>query len=203
MKQKIFFLSLSLFSLFFLSACGQKDTPITSTQAPQVTEATSPDESSFSGSVKDLLALGKNLKCTWTFENEQSQMAGTVYVSGTKSRTDMLVNAPQTENLTTHFISDGQTAYSWTDGQPQGYMFKINPDDQNTPDPENQQYRDWQNEYEYKCDTWSLDNSLFQIPQDIKFVDLNQQMQELKSNMGGICDQLPSPQKEECLNSLE
>lgn len=132
-------------------------------------------------------------------------MSGTVYVSGQKSRTDMLVNAPQTENLNTHFISDGQTAYSWTDGQPQGFKFTILPDTttENQTPPENQQYQDWLNDYEYRCSDWSVDNSLFQTPEGIKFVDLNQQMQDLKDKLGGVCDQLPSPQKEECLDNLQ
>ena len=131
-------------------------------------------------------------------------MSGTVYVSGQKSRTDMLVNAPQAENLNTHFISDGQTAYSWTDGQPQGFKFAILPDtvEDQTP-PEHQQYQDWLNDYEYRCSDWSVDDSLFQTPEGIKFVDLNQQMQDLKDSLSGVCDQLPSPQKEECLDNLQ
>jgi len=114
----------------------------------------------------------------------------------------MTVNAPQAQNLNTHFVSDGQVAFSWTDGQPQGYKFEVNPDDQNTPDTDNQQYQDWQNDYEYKCSPWVVDNSLFQTPSTVEFVDINEQLKQTQKQLQSVCDSLPSPQKEECQQGL-
>lgn len=192
---------------------------IGSSSVDQVVQEEQPgEENVFTGSLKSLLGLGRSVKCTWSVEDEGTTMEGTVYVSGQKTRTETRTQN-QEMDMTMYFLSDNNIAYSWNKGQTQGYKFGLDDfeDPQDIEEAEadtqiqaNQYQEAWNNQYEYQCENWQVDNSIFEVPGNVVFTDMaeqakqmQQQAEEMKQGMQGMCDALPEPQKTECLKSLE
>jgi len=180
-----------------------------------IQEKQSGQESVLKGSLKDLLGLGKSLKCSWSVTDEGTTVEGIVYVSGQKTKTETRVKN-QEMDTTTYFLTDNNTAYSWSQGQTQGYKFNLEDIDQDSEDQkddelENDDYAEvWSEQYEYKCQPWQPDASVFELPADINFIDMGeqtkqiqQQAEEMKQEMRIMCDKLPEQQKAECLAGLE
>jgi hypothetical protein len=135
-------------------------------------------------SLKDLLAGGKDQKCTWTFTNEGQTMSGIMLVSGKKFRQEITVNDATTKKETQMFtISDGDNMWTWnseTGGQ--GFKTKVTESD-TTPEANttpSQGKLDWGAEYEYKCDPWTVNAADLTPPTDIKFVDMEAQLKQLQ-----------------------
>lgn len=145
------------------------------TETQQNLNQTSP---STKGSIKSLLASGKNVSCNISMPDQQG--SGKVFVSGTKVRGDFTMQVDGKE-LSSHMVSDGAYIYVWTDTSNQGTKFKT---DTKAPTASNQpQTTDLDKEVDLNCSNWSLDNSKFTVPGNIQFSDLSQMM-NLQSSTG-------------------
>lgn len=167
-----------------------------SPQETNVAQETKPADSTTKGSIKSLLAAGKNVNCTISYPDAGS--TGTVYVSGQKMRGDfnMMVEGKPMES---HMIQDGTYVYSWTGSQ--GAKFKVDETLKASPVPGGQQQNvDLDKEVDYKCSSWSADNSKFTVPTDVKFVDMSETMKQVPTQSGNqgtqpsACDQITDPQ---------
>lgn len=140
-------------------------------QAPEQIDVTSESqettESSTMGSIKSL--MGKNVTCTITYPDGSG--SGTVYVAGEKMRGDFVMTAGGKET-DGHMISDGEYMYSWSSAASQGTKIKINAtaaqgDSQKSNDV------DLDREVEMDCDNWSVDESKFELPTGIDFMEIS------------------------------
>lgn len=185
-------------------ALGKKsqtpETPSTTT----ATEQKSEDSGSIKGSIKSLLSRGKNVSCTVKYPMRESSYEGKVYVSANKMRGNFstTVEGKQMEN---HMISDGMFMYSWTSGTPQGVKFKIEETQaQASPVAGQSEQVDIDKEVDMDCSSWSVDNSMFTPPSDVKFSDFSQMMKPASSpapggqtqqNQGSsVCDSITDPE---------
>lgn len=182
----------------------------------------------FKGSLKNLLGMGKQVKCTWKIQEESMTIEGIVYIDNKKSKMEMKMtdarvdkNSPMA-NLQTYTYADEEWVYNWGGPNNQGMKFKLEDmkkmqqeaeetsgDNETDGESSNIAMKNWQEEYEYHCQPWKVDQSVFQLPGDVKFVDLNEtikeaqeQSNEMMKNMKGMCDSLPEPQKSECLQNF-
>lgn len=152
-------------------------------------------------SLKQLLQMGIPQRCAF----KQSGMyasEGLVMISGGKVRGDFQ-SAVDGQAQATHLIVDGNTSYLWVEGQNTGFKttFDSNVADdlkENTPDTFAQSF-DANANLDYKCSPWTVDNSVFVLPSNVSFTDLNSQL----SSQCGMCESLTGDSKTQCLTALK
>ena len=181
--------------------------------------AASDTNQSAQGSIKDLIARGSS-KCTVTNSVENSESNGTVYVGNGKMRGDFTsVTKNPAMTVESHMISDGAFIYTWSDAMPQGVKVAVSAAN-TTGQPnasEGNQAEMYNAVVDYDCDSWSVDESKFEIPTDITFMDVSTMMQggttgegnagsmnpPSKSAQCNMCDSAPEPQRSQCREALQ
>jgi|GEM_PF-712260 len=193
---------------FFFTGQGKKTDQAADTQKGQMvdkTKETKKDES-FTGTLTDLLKMGKSVKCTGSFSDEESSMEMVVYTSGEKSYSETSFMAADGENMKTYSIFDSEWLYTWND---QGMATKMKVSDmedlaKDLPAGEEteeavESSEEYQNDFDYKCSAWIVDNGKFTPPSDLEFTDLTQVMQEISEYAGtGEDDETGDPMKAAC-----
>lgn len=178
----------------------------------KVTEKKAQDEESiFSGKIADLIGLGKSLKCTYTMnEQEGAAGTGTVYVSGTKMRGDTTITMENSANIDSHFISANNVMYTWTSASPQGYKIAVDQETINDTSPSEipDEAKALQEKLDYKCLPWLPDQSLFELPADVEFIDFSELTKNSagpgdSGNMCALCGMMQTEEeKTECLSNF-
>jgi hypothetical protein len=184
--------------------------PATETSAPKVESPSAQVEpETAKNSIMDLIKQGKNVSCEISMPDQNS--TGTTYISGQKVRSDLTINIGSKQMLS-HIVGDGNYMYMWQEGSGQGTKIKFDP---NTPLPSvsasaQTQSADINKQVDMKCSPWSVDNSKFDIPAAVKFTDMSQLLNSVKSSGAGVpkmdaslCDQIPdAAAKAQCLKAL-
>lgn len=196
-------------SLLILGGCG-----MSGPQASQTTEESKTTQESAvneSMSLKDLISQGKQQKCTWTVNDEQTSTEGTVYISGENFKQEMKVNDPKNGGQQTMYsLSDGQSLYTWNTMMP-GVGYKVNMQemmDKETPtemetedskeqDTVRQKETDLNQDYNFKCETWMADSNQFVLPSDIKFQDMGEVLNQMQEFQKGLDSKMMIPTVEE------
>jgi hypothetical protein len=199
-----------------LTGCLKKDTSGGSA-------ADNDKEEILNGSLADIMTMGKNVKCTYSAEDEDGKSEGTIYVSGNKSRNDIYVESPEGLKEEVHMIVNKEYMYSWSSAQEQGSKMKLDSFDVEDGDYDKaslkdnlEAYRQYQGEegaVDFKCSPWIPNGSVFDPPSDIEFVDMSAMMetfqqdmedfQEDAKSMCSMCDMMSTEEeKAECLKNL-
>jgi len=175
-------------------------------------EKAQPTESISRGSLKSLLSMRENTTCTISYSADQMETKGTVYISGKKMRGDYIIKGADRKEIESHIITDEMYMYSWSSGTPQGVKIKIDQTPNVTPSSGSQsQTAELDREVDYKCSSWTVDNSKFTPPSDIKFTDMSGIINKIKAqptgatqtNQSAICDQIEDPTaKASCLKAI-
>ncbi len=187
---------LVIFFAIFLSACTTKAPVGTENQdgenKPEETEV----EQSQSSSLRELLAIGKNQKCTVTTtstddDGTKTDTVGTIYISGKKMAQDVSVTSTDKEipKMNMRMISDGSFMYSWNvDSKSQGMKMKIvEPAEEESKGGNSQGGAvDLDEKVAMKCTNWIVDNSKFTIPSDVQFTDLSEMMKNIPTMPANI-----------------
>lgn len=128
--------------------------------------------SQVSGSVDDLLALGEDVVCTFEEQHVQGMVRGDVYVSGARLRSNFAFVSEQ-GNFEGSMIRDGEYVYTWG-GTPFGqFASKIAFRDFDEEYIASQIPVDMTNDLDYTCEAWNVDASVFVLPTDIEFVEID------------------------------
>lgn len=180
--------------VLFLAGCGcqNKTAPISqeSPSAPK-TEEKSP-VSNVINSIKDAMLSGKTMKCAYSVKGENgSDFTYTTYVSGKKYKNEF-----SAAGTVQHVIFDGETMYSWAEGQKQGIKMtlacseelvkNVPTGSQNAPTADPSGEKTFDNAVNVKCEDAS--NVDFSVPSDINFAD---QCEALKNLQNMIPSNLP------------
>jgi hypothetical protein len=192
MKTKI----LSILALISISILLTGCTPKNKEGGTITTNETNQEEN-LKGSLFDIVKLGKNVKCTFSAEDESGKTSGTTYVSGGKARSDFSITNPDGEKLDSYTISDADWIYLWGSQSEQGTKMKVselpkNEDTGKVTDPK--AYEGFNNAFDYKCSPWIPDGSKFNVPTNIVFTDFTDMMKniqaetdKLKEGLKGMC----------------
>lgn len=135
-------------------------------------------------SINELLAQNKNLTCTFSDTDEQGNAnSGTVYLAGGRMSGDFSLRAPGEDTINSHLINDGQSQYSWQEGENDGVKISLeqitaNQPSEDTPSEESSSNVSQDEDYNFECQEWSVDESRFSPPGDINFIDYSQQIEE-------------------------
>ena len=176
---KIKSVALIAISGLLLAGCG----PTAGTPTGQMpTAQTAQTEESFSGSMRDLLGMGKNTQCDWSSVSATggTTSTGKLYVSGKKMFQEVSVTTSDKNAPTSvmNMLSDGNFMYLWNkDGKTPGMKMTIT-EPTVTPSPKAgqpvaAQGADLDKKYDFKCKGWSVDNSMFAVPTNIQFTDID------------------------------
>lgn len=165
-----------------------------------------------SASFAELIERGDDMQCDFSYSDETSggNVSGTMYVTdeGKRFRGDFTMNQ-NGQTFESHIIRDNATAYTWGE-TPYGTMgttFQINePDDISEAEGLSSDQ-----EVEYSCSGWSVDQQFFVPPSDVEFTDMTQQLDGLEQSGGDMkemqceaCNQLQDPQqREQCRQALQ
>lgn len=166
------------------------------------------DASTVSGTFEDLFALGRDVMCTFSGDGN----TGTFYIdTGSQRMRGDFTTTTDSGSVDGHIINDSEYVYTWTDGEPQGVQLAVpegNPALSSTaPDNVPPAYQELNQDYEYDCDTWSVDESKFTLPSGIDFLNVGEQFQQMQAEIPAgvdcsVCEQATGPAKEQCLQAL-
>ena len=209
LMKKIFIGALLMAIAITLAACG----------APKGVVQNADQGVAFKGSIQDLINRGKSAKCVLQAKAGDSIISGTTYISGKNARSDFQMTGAGETATNGHFISDGTWMYTWNDvSKDQAVKFKI--DEMQKPEFKNQANTNGANNLDesmdYKCYSWSADQSSFVPPADINFKDFSALMNQLQQQTQGLnnvpagnsamcaqCDKITEAQaKAQCKQSL-
>lgn len=151
-------------------------------------------ENSTSSSLVDLLALGKDYRCTFTYDDGEVKTDGTVYIASGKIRNDFTTSS-STGPKETHIIRNGDDNYIWGGDMESGIKMTMKIEDV-AANAQANQYVDLNAKHDYDCQAWSVDQSLFTPPSDIKFTDYSSFLPKTTGTQttgSSPCDQLTDP----------
>jgi len=182
-------------SLLILGGCGAAVNPSTNsgpTTAPATAEAKT---TTLGTTLKDLLAGGKEEKCTWTADENGRSSSGTLYISGKKFKQNITIVDPKTQATSQMYsLSDGETMYTWGSAMG-GRGVKTSFTDlqsmiSGTPTGTSTQSGgpDLSKQYNYQCEPWTASDTDFTPPSNVTFTDMSaqlQQMKDLQKKFGG------------------
>lgn len=140
-------------------------------------------ESAVQQTLRDLIAGGQAVMCSYTDTTESTTTEGTVYVAGERMRGDFTQTSDGT-TTTSHMIAMNKTSYVWMDGQQNGYMMMAQePEETEATEtaeetPESQEPVDLDRPLDYNCQPWSVDEDMFGLPDGINFIDMNAMMEQ-------------------------
>jgi len=151
---------------YFISQSGKGGAPIVSSPVAN-SNGTSLD------TLAAILASDRPVKCTVAPTADNGNMSGTFYIANKKVRGDYSVTEGA-QPMSGHMIVNGDTSYTWIDGQPMGFKMTATPvnRNENAPTAAKQGFNSNQ-KIGYNCSSWSADATLFALPANVKFNDMN------------------------------
>ena len=161
----------------------------TNTETPAAVtpaEKTEPVSDTFSGvgSFLDLMKLGRDISCEFSYVSPDSNgaVAGTVQFSGGMMRGDFEMQQAG-EVYTSHMIQDNDYMYTWSES-PQGTFAVKMPVEEEGAETTAQsgEYErpvDLNNDVDYECRPWGVNASVFTPPGDIQFRSMEDMMESM------------------------
>jgi hypothetical protein len=137
-------------------------------------------ESTFS-TLKDAMAAGLPMECTWSYSDGKDNIEGSVIVSGGKFKSDAHYSG-QGGDFDSHSISDGTYMYVWSSMPGSKGMKMLLPDEEEYEQPEegSAQYVDLEAAYNYRCAPTVAGPGTFSPP-NMEFVDMTAMMQDMQA----------------------
>lgn len=146
----------------------------------------------FAGSIKSLLDENNPKKCSLQFKDNDQTVVSTIYVADNKIRSDVMMEYGE-QKMEQHTIMQDNIMYSWSEITKEGYiidtdeMAKISKEMQakfNMPAQDiYDNFIDYEKDYNLNCQDWRKSDNLFEIPANINFIDLAEQMRTMTEDM--------------------
>lgn len=148
-----------------LSACGEQITnKISETKNKVENKKTS---------IKELLGLGQEQKCTWSGDTEGDKSSGTMLIKGTKFRQSVTTLNVGESETSMEVITDGTWTYLWNPKtKEQGMKIKVTEEEKADTQKLANGSLDMGKEFNYNCSPAIVSDSEFTPPKDIDFLDL-------------------------------
>lgn len=167
--------------------------------------------------MKDLMARGKSMKCTYTQKIDDGGTAsGVIYMADKNARTEITVSEKAGHTAKMYAIINKDWVYSWTEGSSTG--FKMTTEASELSEKQEETVTDLSKEIDFECKSWKKDSSKFKTPSNVKFDD----MSEMIKNLGDVnfeeeaknaedegnkficelCKMVPAEEQAECLGDV-
>ncbi|MBX4198333.1 FecR family protein [Candidatus Parcubacteria bacterium] len=122
------------------------------------------------GSLRDIMAAGGDVTCSYTVNEGGAVSTGTFYISGTSFRGDFSIQSGAAGTVDSHMIRNGNDTYTWSGNQ--GAKITVDQSTQNNTAPVPDQGFDFNQQYNYNCSAWKKDASKFSVPAGVNFIDV-------------------------------
>ncbi|MBX4188354.1 MAG: FecR family protein [Candidatus Doudnabacteria bacterium] len=122
------------------------------------------------GSLRDIMAAGSDVTCSYTVNEGGAVSTGTFYISGTNFRGDFSIQSGAAGTVDSHMIRNGNDTYTWSGNQ--GAKITVDQSTQNNTAPLPDQGFDFNQQYNYNCSPWRKDASKFSVPAGVNFIDV-------------------------------
>ncbi len=171
---KKYFLVL-LIAAFTLSACQQQKTLKTNKVSPIVKE-------SAEKSLKEILAENKSQRCLYAFQEDGYEVMGSLVLKGNKFRQEAKIPA-KVSTIDVFTIGDGDYLYIWGSSM-SGNGIKMRREELNgeTLKRAQEQGVDLDKKMKYDCNEDQVDDKEFELPANIKFADMTEFLNKIKSS---------------------
>lgn len=138
----------------------------------------------FTGSWNDLVQRGGNYTCEITQDSAVASTGGTVYVSGTDVRGEFSSVTPA-GTVQSFMLKKADMMYVWGGGMPQGIIMKVDAQPaQAATTGTSGEGVDQNQSYSWNCSATGVNAASFELPPDVKFMDMAQMMQGMGSIPG-------------------
>lgn len=148
---------------------GEQDKQVTIQQADEEAET-------FTGSLREMLGLGRAMRCTWS---KGEAASGVAWVKG-----EMFYSEIEAQGEQNYSIFKDNCMWSWQEGRPQGVKMCFSPEEAEeliSGESEASQQTDtgtsMPTEVQYNCQPTAVSDNKFNPPEDIEFLDVDQMMQ--------------------------
>lgn len=143
-------------------------------QSGENATSTAPVATTTEPSIEEVLTSGEPRICI--LEIEDLNMKATAFVAkGKVSGEVTLPTGPNGQGQTMKFLTDGRDTYTWMVGTKTGTKITSATATTTAANAESIAALFKQRlpqEYDYKCDAWAIDESVFVVPTDVKFSEL-------------------------------
>jgi hypothetical protein len=129
----------------------------------------STNTSTTSGTIRDLLALGRNVMCAVSAASTTSNYSGTVYISGTMMRGDFTLKGSTGTTIDSHMIRDNGVVYAWSGSQ----GVKMNFGNLVSTGAQSKTNVNLDQRVNYQCSPWNVDSTKFSVPTTVHFTEIN------------------------------
>ena len=154
---------------------------VSKTEQNQKSDKSDNTDGNYFETMSDLMARGKNMKCTYTQKVDGENTAdGVVYMADKNVRVEITANKGTAREGKMYSITDHEWSYSWTEGSPKGFKMTLEATELDKKQKES--VSNMAKEIDFKCKPWKKDNSKFKVPSNIEFED----MSELAKSLGDI-----------------
>ncbi|HPD74040.1 MAG TPA: hypothetical protein PLX95_02000 [bacterium] len=197
MKKYISLAALLITISLTLTACTTKDkiqiNKESKSDKGEMTVTEENKEEDLNGNIFDLLKLNKSIKCTFKSETEDGTTSGVTYVADGKTKTEYEIQSDEV-NIKSYSVFDGEWVFTWTSENNQGTKLNIknieNISKETAEEQETEEfdYSDQTQDFDYKCESWTPDKSVFELPKGMEFTDLNEMMEDLMQLKDSIPD---------------
>ena len=170
-KTKIISFISVLFLVLILTACSSEQEEEEPEQQTEVTTA------------KELIERDESLLCYSQQQEEDAIISSTHYFDNEneRMRTDSEIEVLSEDKIiNSSYIVDGDWAYSWGNLSlidVEGVKFKLDDFQQQ----EEQDELDLEEELEFTCQSWQVDDSTFDLPEDVEFKDMTELLNQMES----------------------
>jgi hypothetical protein len=127
-----------------------------------------PPNPSGTQSLRSLLKSPNSQICTHSNEKIGSNIK--LFISNGKVKGEV-VNSLNQKTSTSYMFSDSQAIYFWTQDSGTGYKSTVQ--SEGAPSDDSRVNLQIDQQVDYQCQPWTVDESVFTLPDTIKFVDLN------------------------------
>ncbi len=138
------------------------------------------------GSIRALLALGKNTMCTFTSTAGGVNSSGTTYIGSNGDMSGNFSSTTSSGTVASHMVMKDGMSYAWSGNQ--GVKMNVAEMNANSATTSNGQSVNLDSQVDYKCEPWVRDESKFALPTSVTFMDLSAMMKMAPgaSTTGGI-----------------
>lgn len=202
---------LALGAVLWVTRNNSSNTP---TAMPEATDSMQTQGTSFNGTFLDLLRQGQSQMCTFDSVDEKNvRTEGVIFVEAGGNRLSSNFSVEQPEgDFEGNIIRDGEYTYIWTTLQEQGVKLKITPESEELfgsigESEDNSTGISDTTEVDFSCSPWAVEESIFQAPSDIEFMDVTEAFEQFQdmpaANQCAACSQLPEGEvRNQCLTAL-
>jgi hypothetical protein len=168
------------------------------------------NDSQDSGTLADFFAQGADYSCTYSTSNANETVSeANVYISNGGDQYYMETDYEENgEELTSYMIKDGEFAYTWVSNSDSGFKYTLDAESETSYTPESDDFSNNNASletafgYNYDCDPWTVNSSMFTPPSDVEFTDVEALIEETQNDACEMCDSLSGESKTQCLASL-